>query len=261
MKRFFSLVLCLFFVSTFFTACTQETTETGVGASKNRPAVVSEQLQYTLPSEGSPIATLSTTMGDIVVILYPEHAGWAVDNFTRLANAGYYNDTIFHRVIPDFVIQGGDPTKTGTGGESIWKKPFPVEVSSKLHHFSGAFCMSSKYNEDTIIGSQFYIVATPAGGFTDEEIATFSAEGMSEDVASTYKQAGGAPYLDNTDTVFGQVITGMDVVDSIASVSTTEDNVPKKEILLQSITFSTYVTPSDSASSNILPDSSISALP
>lgn len=259
MKRFFSLALCLFFVCAFFTACAEETDTEGIGASRNRPAVVSGQLQYTLPTEGAPIATLSTTMGDIVVVLYPDHAGWAVDNFTRLANEGYYNETLFHRVIADFIIQGGDPTKTGTGGESIWKKPFPIEVSSKLHHFSGAFCMSSKYNNSTIIGSQFYIVATPAGGFSEEEISAFSADGMSEDVANTYKQAGGAPYLDNTDTVFGQVISGMDIVDSIAAVSTNEENMPKKEILLQSITFSTYTAPSIAVSSDILPDATITS--
>lgn len=261
MKRICSIIFCLVFAGIFLTACAEDPPSDGIGASKNRSAVVSGQLQYTSPIVGAPVATLSTSMGDIVVILYPEHAGWAVDNFTRLANEGYYNETLFHRVIPNFTIQGGDPTKTGTGGESIWKKPFPIEISTNLHHYSGALCMSSKYNDNTIMGSQFYIVATPSGGFTDEEISAFIAQGMGEDVANTYKQAGGAPYLDNTDTVFGQVISGMDVVDAIAAVSTNEEHFPKKEVLLQSVAFSSYVAPSIDAESTVLPESTLVTTP
>ena len=80
--------------------------------------------QLALPVEGELIATINTTMGTIKVKLFPEAAPKAVENFTTHAKNGYYDGIIFHRVIKDFMIQGGDPTGTGRGGKSIWGDTF-----------------------------------------------------------------------------------------------------------------------------------------
>ncbi|MDL2325217.1 peptidylprolyl isomerase [Ruminococcaceae bacterium OttesenSCG-928-A16] len=235
-------ILCFTAVLLCFagSACGNAPAQSGAGGSKTRAAVASNQLQFTVPAAGSTIATLATSKGDITVVLYPEHAGRAVDNFVKLAEQGTYNNTVFHRVVNNFIIQGGDPTGTGEGGESCWGTGFGTEVSTSLRHYSGALCMAAKGG---LNGSQFYIVATPPGGFTDSDIAQLQQQGMPAEAAETYCQAGGAPYLDNTDTVFGQVIAGMDVVDEIASTQTNTDERPKTEIKLLSVTFSSYVPP------------------
>lgn len=102
------------------------------------------------------IAVIKTDKGDIKVRLFPEEAPKAVENFVTHAENGYYDGLIFHRVIKDFMIQGGDPKGTGTGGESIWGKPFADEFSSELHNFRGALSMANAGPNTN--GSQFFIV-------------------------------------------------------------------------------------------------------
>ena len=89
-----------------------------------------------------PRAIMHTNMGDITIQLYPEVAPKTVENFVTLAKKGYYNGLIFHRVIKDFMIQGGDPTGTGAGGESIYGAKFEDECSQELHNFRGALSMA-----------------------------------------------------------------------------------------------------------------------
>lgn len=113
-------------------------------------------LQLKAAPKGNPTATLHTTMGDITVVLYPEQAPKAVENFTTLAEQGYYDGVSFHRVINDFVIQGGDPEGTGAGGESIWGENFEDEFSDQLHNFRGALSMANAGTNTN--GSQFFIV-------------------------------------------------------------------------------------------------------
>ena len=103
-----------------------------------------------------PRAVMHTSKGDITIRLYPEVAPKTVENFTTHAKNGYYNGQLFHRVIKDFMIQGGDPTGTGCGGESIWGGKFPDECSQELHNFRGALSMANA-GPDTN-GSQFFIV-------------------------------------------------------------------------------------------------------
>ena len=91
--------------------------------------------QKEMPAVGEKIAVIKTDKGDIKVRLFPEEAPKAVENFVTHAENGYYDGLIFHRVIKDFMIQGGGPKGTGTGGESIWGKPFADEFSSELHNF------------------------------------------------------------------------------------------------------------------------------
>ena len=113
-----------------------------------------ELIQFEEPS--GPQATISTSMGDIVVVLYPEQAPKAVENFITHAKEGYYDGLLFHRVMDDFMIQGGDPNGNGTGGESIWGAPFEDEFSDSLHNFRGALSMANSGTDTN--GSQFFIV-------------------------------------------------------------------------------------------------------
>lgn len=103
-----------------------------------------------------PVAVLETSEGTIKIRLFPEQAPKAVENFMELAKKGYYDGLTFHRVISDFMIQGGDPNGDGTGGESVWNKPFEDEFSDLLHNFRGALSMANA-GADTN-GSQFFIV-------------------------------------------------------------------------------------------------------
>jgi len=110
----------------------------------------------------NPIAVLQTTQGDIEIELRPDLAPLAVENFSTHIKNGYYNGLIFHRIIKRFMIQGGDPTGTGRGGESIWKKPFKDEFTSKaMFNKAGILAMANAGRNTN--GSQFFIttVATP----------------------------------------------------------------------------------------------------
>ena len=115
-----------------------------------------ELLQLQDAPKGNPTATLHTTMGDITVVLYPEQAPKTVENFLGLAEKGYYDGVTFHRVINDFMIQGGDPTATGTGGESLWGEDFEDEFNDQMHNFRGALSMANAGPGTN--GSQFFIV-------------------------------------------------------------------------------------------------------
>lgn len=112
--------------------------------------------QLEKPADGEEIAVLHTTMGDIRIRLFPDAAPKAVENFKGLIKDGYYNGIVFHRVIDNFMIQGGDPTATGTGGESIWGAPFEDEFNTNLINLRGALSMANS-GVDTN-GSQFFIV-------------------------------------------------------------------------------------------------------
>lgn len=103
-----------------------------------------------------PRAMIHTSMGDVEVQLFPEQAPKAVENFVTLAKQQYYDEVIFHRVISDFMIQGGDPTGTGMGGDSIWGEPFEDEFSKELYNLRGALSMANSGPNTN--GSQFFIV-------------------------------------------------------------------------------------------------------
>ena len=206
----------------------------------NRPAVESAERQFTGPAEGDTIAIFDTSQGEIRAVLYPDAAPMAVENFIGLAQQGYYNNTIFHRVVEGFVVQGGDGTGTGAGGTSIWKgNPYPLEWSDDLHHYAGALCAAFS-SESSVSGlSQFYFVeALP--GLTDDQKTQLAEAGYRQEVIDAYAAAGGLPYLDNTDTVFGQIYAGMAVVDKIAGVEVDESDRPVEDVILNSVTIETY---------------------
>lgn len=216
----------------------------GCGASREK--IDSDELQFTTPAEGDPVADIETSMGTIKIVLYPKYAPKAVENFTTLAEEGYYNGLTFHRIVKNFIVQGGDPTGTGTGGTSIWGAPFETEITDLLHNYTGAVGMAASASGGN--GSQFYIVQTPADSVTDAMVEQMQAAGRREEVIDAYKKAGGVPYLDYGYTVFGQVYEGMDIVDKIAKVRTDDREKPKKEITINSITISSYSAEADSGS-------------
>ena len=113
-------------------------------------------LNFEAVKAGDVVATMKTTMGQIKIKLFPSVAPKAVENFVTHAKEGYYNGVTFHRVIEEFMIQGGDPLGNGTGGESIWGKGFAQEINDSLRHFSGALSYATA--ADKLNGSQFFIV-------------------------------------------------------------------------------------------------------
>ena len=135
--------------------------------------------------ENKPVAVIETNMGAMTIELYPDVAPKHVANFIKLAESGFYNGLTFHRVIPGFMIQGGDPAGNGTGGPGY---TIPAEISN-LKHIRGSIAMARRSDNPNSSGSQFYICLAPQ------------------------------PHLDGQYTIFGQVTSGMDIADKIANVS------------------------------------------
>jgi len=131
-----------------------------------------------------PIVELKTSEGTIELKLFPQVAPKTVENFIGLVQKGYYNNTIFHRVIPGFMLQGGDPKGDGTGGESLWGGKFKDEFSPGVG-FDKPYLLAMANAGPNTNGSQFFIT-----------------------VANT-------PWLNNKHTIFGEVIKGKDVVNAI----------------------------------------------
>ena len=186
--------------------------------------------QLNLENQQGPTAVLKTNQGEIKIQLFPEQAPMTVENFIRLAQKGYYDGTIFHRVISDFMIQGGDPEGNGTGGESIWGNPFEDELSRELFNIRGALSMANSGPNTN--GSQFFIVQNK--NMPKRYIKQMEPAGYPKEIIHAYKQ-GGTPWLDGRHTVFGQVITGMDVVDKIAKSKKDKMDKPLEDITIESI--------------------------
>jgi len=145
-------------------------------------------------------ATLHTSHGAIEVELFPDDAPKTVENFETLAGKGFYDGVVFHRVIPDFMIQGGDPTGTGMGGPG-----YTFEDEFNDHKVErGALAMANAGPNTN--GSQFFIVTTEA-----------------------------APWLDGKHTVFGKVTDGMDAVDSIEKSDTDANDKPREPAVIERV--------------------------
>ncbi len=189
--------------------------------------------QLTKPAANETTAVMHTNMGDIAIRLFPDHAPKAVENFVTHAKNGYYDGIVFHRVIKDFMIQGGDPTATGCGGESIWGHNFKDEFTPELHNLRGALSMANAGPGTN--GSQFFIVQASSvhPNFLSQmkELPDyFPAEAV-----EAYAAVGGTPHLDYHHTVFGQVYEGMDVVDAIALVATNHSDKPLEDVTILGI--------------------------
>lgn len=219
------------------------------GDAVRREAFESAEVQFAAPDEGDTIAIFDTSAGEVRAVLYPDLAPMAVDNFVGLANQGYYNGLSFHRVIYGFVVQSGDATGTGLGGSSIWSgNPFPAAYTDKLHHYAGALCAPVSPDASPSTLSQFYFVQALPSSVDKAAQQTLADAGVRQEVIDAYAAVGGLPYLDNTDTVFGQIYEGMDVVDAIAGAEVDEAGKPLEEVTLNSVTISTYGAPDPAAS-------------
>ena len=232
-------------------------------------------LQFTPLIPGEELVVLHTNFGDITLRLFPDEAPLSVENFLTHARNGYYDGVIFHRVIEDFMIQGGDPTGTGGGGESIWGEPFFTKwmnaqifefempegliyerPSISLKHFRGALAMA---HAGGAMGSQFYIVQNPVGHHVIpnrvEDILAVLAEigdvpenlvTAMQEVAALYAEHGGTVHLDwwwdlvSGHIVFGHVVEGMDVVDAIADVEVGPGHRPIDDVIIERISFIEY---------------------
>ncbi|MBQ2963589.1 MAG: peptidylprolyl isomerase [Clostridia bacterium] len=194
--------------------------------------------QLAKPVAGETVATMQTSMGDIKIRLFPEAAPKTVENFTTHAKNGYYDGLIFHRVINDFMIQGGDPTGTGCGGQSIWGSTFEDEFCTDLHNLRGALSMANAGPGTN--GSQFFIVqADEVSRDLVEQMEQLSDRGFPTETVENYKAVGGTPWLDYKHTVFGQVYEGMDVVDAIANVKTARGDKPVEDVVINTIVIET----------------------
>lgn len=203
--------------------------------------VAAAEKQMSEPEAGETIAVMHVKdYGDITFKFFEDKAPKAVENFLTHAKEGYYNGVKFHRVMEDFMIQGGDPKGDGTGGESIWGKGFAEEFAQGLVPYRGALCMASEGTGTSSLGSQFFIVQANA-----DETQISSIQMMySSSFAEAYSKYGGYPSLYENYTVFGQVIDGIDVVDKIAAVEKTysssgELSVPVEDIIIESIDVTT----------------------
>ncbi len=192
--------------------------------------------QTAKPEKNDKTAVIKTTLGDIKVKLFPDAAPKAVENFTSLAKNGYYNGIIFHRVIPDFMIQGGDPTGTGMGGESVWGKPFEDEFSPDYHNIRGALSMANAGPGTN--GSQFFIVQLDSADSSLISQMEQLPEYFPPECVEDYKALGGTPWLDYKHTVFGFVYDGMNVVDKIAAVKCGAGDKPLEDVVINEITVS-----------------------
>lgn len=209
-----------------------------IAATLSCPAAVSDSAQVHV--------SISTTMGDIVVALYnetPKHR----DNFVKLVNSGYYDGLLFHRVIEDFMIQGGDPdSRSAEPGKLLGKGgpgyTIPAEICFPIRFHKRGALAAAREGDDVnpemrSSGSQFYIVwgkqLSPSQ--TDElrESWNEQTEGqftLPDSVAETYETLGGTPHLDGAYTVFGEVVSGLDVVKKIQGVITDKHDRPKTDV-------------------------------
>jgi len=182
-------------------------------------------------SENERLVELVKTKGTMKIKLFPEVAPKTVENFIQLSEKGYYEGIIFHRVINDFMIQGGDPTGTGMGGESIYGDKFEDEFSMEAFNLYGALSMANAGPNTN--GSQFFIVQmkqVPA-----QMLSQLKQGGWPEEIVDKYAEVGGTPWLDQKHTVFGQVVEGFDVLETIANVQVGAQDKPLEDVVIEKI--------------------------
>ena len=187
-------------------------------------------------------AVIETSMGDVTVVLYddtPIHR----DNFVKLVEENFYDGTLFHRVIPNFMIQGGDPSSKGAAPDAFLGSGGPgylLDAEIGAPHLSGALAAARTGGpgnpEKKSSGSQFYIVTgQPQSGPTLDMIERRNGLKYSEAQRQAYAELGGRPDLDGDYTVFGNVVSGMDVVEAIAKVGTNAQNRPATDVVINTI--------------------------
>jgi len=226
------------------------------------------------PKAGDLIATFEIAgFGTVKAVLFPEAAPLGVENFQKLADSGYFKGLTIHRVVKDFMLQGGSLNGDGTGGDALVNGgEFGIETAQDARHFYGALCYANAQGSNS---TQFYIVnnkvpqnledfdlvryreiveegksyikqSQTEGNIPAEEYYRFQTqyyqntvdwvEGASDEISALYKEKGGTPFLDGNYTVFGQVYEGFDVIDSISDVEVKDNGGGEISKPVQTIT-------------------------
>lgn len=215
---------------------TQNTTKKQSNSVEDIDFVAGAEKQVANPNKGETIAIMHIkNYGDIKIKFFNDVAPKAVENFITHARNGYYNGVTFHRVINEFMIQGGDPTGTGRGGQSIWGSAFEDEFSYDLLPYRGALCMANSGTNTN--GSQFFIEQANYSSATESQ---YKKANYPENLLKAYKKYGGNMHLFGVHTVFGQVFEGMDVVDKIANTETDSNDKPVQDVVIESIEIVEY---------------------
>lgn len=203
MKRVICLILALLLIGALIACKDLSYLDEGAGQNETEEPTMTEKY---------PVATITMENGGVIELeLYPEYAPESVNNFISLANSGFYNGLIFHRVISGFMIQGGCPLGTGTGGPGYSIKGEFVQngVNNRLSHVRGVISMARAQAYDSA-GSQFFICHADS------------------------------TFLDGQYAAFGRVISGMETVDEIAKVKTNSSDKPIKDQVIKTITVDTF---------------------
>ncbi|GGE28844.1 bifunctional Cof-type HAD-IIB family hydrolase/peptidylprolyl isomerase [Streptococcus himalayensis] len=214
---------------------TETVEEDGIFKALEQLGLVEAELQFPqldVEHTKGPVATIHTNHGELRIKLFADHAPKTVANFVALAKDGYYDGVIFHRIIEDFMIQGGDPTGTGMGGESIYGEAFEDEFSPELYNIRGALSMANAGPNTN--GSQFFIVQNSSLPYSKKEL---SRGGWPEAIAAVYAKEGGTPHLDRRHTVFGQLMDekSYQTLDAIAAVETGAMDKPLEDVIIEGI--------------------------
>lgn len=208
-----------------FSGCSEENISTENNKEENTNTPSSEGFsQEAEPKSGDTIAIVQTNMGTIKIRLFPEQAPKTVENFVGLAKEGKYEDVIFHRVIKNFMIQGGDPTGTGMGGNSFFGEDFENEPHKDLKNIRGSIAMANRgvINEKGTNSSQFFI-----NQVDNTNLDGYLANGEAKDCSIPKTSC---------HTVFGQVYEGIQIVDQIAKVETDRRNRPLEDVIIEKVT-------------------------
>lgn len=245
-KKLLALVLCGITAASAFTACGKDIDPlSGEPNSDSSVAVPAENVEianFTAPQNGDTIIEMTIKdYGTVKFRLFPEYAEMGVENFTKLAESGYYDGLTFHRIIKDFMIQGGDPLGNGTGGASTWGGEFDGGTDPHLVHVSGALAYANSGSTATN-GSQFYIV-TGDQHISEDFFTLYENYGytFTDNQKAIYNQVGGTPFLDGNYTVFGQVIDGLDVVYRVQYAATDANDKPfLEDVVIESVKVTQY---------------------
>lgn len=225
MKKFIRLFMCMLIFITMLTGCQKEVN------------------QLSRPIKGDTVAEIVVKdYGVIYAKLFADAAPKAVENFTTHAKEGYYDGVSFYHIFDSSILETGDPTETGSGGESIWGENFEDEFSPELQPYCGALCMNNT-GPDTN-GSRFFIVQTNRkydDELLDQIENSYSIE-FNKEARKNYKAVGGTPWFYKLNTVFGQVYQGYGVLNRIARVnkSNRELGIPEDKVIIETIIIVEY---------------------
>ena len=242
--RRISVILSMLMMALLMTGCKSKTesnsTDTDVPSENSAVATVD---QFAAPKKGDTVAEIVIKdFGSIYVKFFEEAAPKAVENFITHGKEGYYDGLTFHRIIRDFMIQGGDPTGTGRGGESIWGDSFVDEFNENLQPYRGALCMANAGPNTN--GSQFFLVqaAAPYDDKTLDAIEKQYGVKFDDKARKTYGEKGGTPWLYQMHTVFGQIYEGYEVLDQVAAVEMADarSGIPANEIIIDTVKIFEY---------------------